>query len=433
MEAMGFSYQEGEVAHLDLVQEATDPTWSRLKSERPAEAHSLLETDLPFLAWQVEALPLQLLVCNGRTVFDTATKLFGAEVRESGSLALITWYVSSARVGDRLIAVVGWNIPLVRATGLGAEGERDLGRLLALQLDKTGWLRPGSRTRKSMRASAGPTLEPKGTTLEPKGTTGGTAPEWVSRDDLLRLVRTRRRSIRSFLEWADRREAGGDSLRWEARRDIEEAREAARWFEEPWWGVVVFSCFSSLQAAKVVSGSFKRAADPRRARRLLGKLSFPRGSVGHHRIRQGVKGAKDALVAACERSREFEIFLLWGVGFHERYQKLRGLRAAQWGRTTCFDLVLRTGALGVGGTRYEPDRAYLEESTGPRTGFEKVWGIHVNTQNAEWCEALLRAWTESWSLVAAEVGAAWTGRPYVPGDFENALCIFQERVRGPRC
>jgi hypothetical protein len=144
MEAMGFSYQEGEVAHLDLVQEATDPTWSRLKSERPAEAHSLLETDLPFLSWQVEAFPLQLLVCNGRTVFDRVRKLLGAEVRESGSLARITWYVSSARVGDRWIAVVGWNIPLVRATGLGAEGERDLGRLLALQLDQTGWLRPGS-------------------------------------------------------------------------------------------------------------------------------------------------------------------------------------------------------------------------------------------------------------------------------------------------
>jgi len=48
MEAMGFSYQEGEVAHLDLVQEATDPTWSRLKSERPAEAHSLSSNDTAF-------------------------------------------------------------------------------------------------------------------------------------------------------------------------------------------------------------------------------------------------------------------------------------------------------------------------------------------------------------------------------------------------
>ena len=130
-------------------------------------------------------------------------------------------------MGDRWIAVVGWNIPLVRATGLGAEGERDLGRMLAVQLNKTGWLRPGSRTRKSKRASPGPTLEPK-------GTTGDTAPERVSRGDLLRLLRTRRRSIRTFLEWADRREAGGESLRWDARRDIEEAREAAGWFEESW-------------------------------------------------------------------------------------------------------------------------------------------------------------------------------------------------------
>jgi hypothetical protein len=96
------------------------------------------------------------------------------------------------------------------------------------------------------------------------------------------------------------------------------SRRLGGWFEEPWWGVVVFSCFSSLQGAKVVSGSFKRAADPRRARRLLGKLSFPRGSVGHHRIQPGVKGAKEALVSACERSGDFERILLRGVGFHER-------------------------------------------------------------------------------------------------------------------
>jgi hypothetical protein len=222
-------------------------------------------------------------------------------------------------------------------------------------------------------------------------------------------------------------------LRWEARRDIEEARDAAGWFEEPWWGVVVYSSFGSLQGAKVVSGSFKRPVDARRARRLLRKLSFPRGSVGHHRIQPGVKGAKDALVSACERSEDFERILLREGGFHERYQKLRELRARQWGRTTCFDLVLRGGALAVGGSRYEPDRAYLDDSTGPKEGFKKVWGIPVTRRNAEWCEALLRAWTENWSLVADEVGAAWTGRPYVPGDFENALCVVQERVRGPRC
>jgi hypothetical protein len=57
----------------------------------------------------------------------------------------------------------------------------------------------------------------------------------------------------------------------------------------------------------------------------------------------------------------------------------------------------------------------------------------LRVSHAEWCEALLRAWTENWSLVAEEVGAAWTGRPYTPGDFENALCIFQEQVRRSRC
>jgi hypothetical protein len=35
-------------------------------------------------------------------------------------------------------------------------------------------------------------------------------------------------------------------------------------------------------------------------------------------------------------------------------------------------------------------------------------GHPVTRRNAEWCEARLRAWTESWSLVAAGGRAAWT-------------------------
>ncbi len=36
VEALGLSYERGEVAHLDLVQEATSPTWSELTRQQPS-------------------------------------------------------------------------------------------------------------------------------------------------------------------------------------------------------------------------------------------------------------------------------------------------------------------------------------------------------------------------------------------------------------
>jgi len=59
--------------------------------------------------------------------------------------------------------------------------------------------------------------------------------------------------------------------------------------------------------------------------------------------------------------------------------------------------------------------------------------IPVTPGNATQCEALLAAWTEHWDRVAEEVGVDWPGAPYDPGDLENALCVFQEQVRGPGC
>jgi len=116
-----------------------------------------------------------------------------------------------------------------------------------------------------------------------------------------------------------------------------------------------------------------------------------------------------------------------GRGFDDRYEALRRLRAKQWGRTTCFDLLVRTGQLGIGGAgKYDPDRAYLADSTGPRKGFGLIWGIEVTRSNADGCEALLHGWTKRWHRIAGRVGVAWQGDPYGPGDFESALCVFQE-------
>jgi hypothetical protein len=100
----------------------------------------------------------------------------------------------------------------------------------------------------------------------------------------------------------------------------------------------------------------------------------------------------------------------------------------QWGRTTCFGLLLRAGALGVGGTRYLPELAYLAGSTGPSKGFAAVFGVAPDHGGAPWAEAVLRAWAENWRAVAERVRIAWDGPALQPRDQESFLCVYQERL-----
>jgi hypothetical protein len=124
------AYETGYAAHLDLVQEATNPTWSRLASVRPAEASVLLQADLPFLRWEIGAFSLELVLCNGRTVFDQIMGLLNGTLVHTGNAKRTTWWMAQATVGQRTVGVGGWNMPLVRPTGLGLSGEMELGSTL---------------------------------------------------------------------------------------------------------------------------------------------------------------------------------------------------------------------------------------------------------------------------------------------------------------
>ena len=132
--AMGFTYEEGQVVHLDLAQEATHPTWSMLCQTSPAEFEALRSTDLPFLRWQLETFPLQTVICNGRSVFAEVSRLISGRITQEGKLERITWYAGRATLKGRRIGLSGWNIPLARPTGLGADGEQELGRILTSRL-----------------------------------------------------------------------------------------------------------------------------------------------------------------------------------------------------------------------------------------------------------------------------------------------------------
>jgi hypothetical protein len=140
IDGIGASFVNRTAAHLDLVQEATRPVWSEL----PAPVRdALLVADLPFLGWQLTRLPARVVACNGATVLQKVIDLTGAEVLESGVLRRIRWTLArAARADATLVGIVGWNYPLSRPTGLGIEGERELGALLGSAVDRvcgSGW------------------------------------------------------------------------------------------------------------------------------------------------------------------------------------------------------------------------------------------------------------------------------------------------------
>ena len=252
--------------------------------------------------------------------------------------------------------------------------------------------------------------------------------ESATSDDLFAIVGQRREAVREYLEWAKMNDNEQWTFRMHARPDIARAAEAAALFPEAWWGVVVYSCFDSTTGAAAVAAHFQQPLPPPEAERVLATIDFPRGSVGGHRIQPTVKGARQALVAACADHELFDELLHSGDDFDTRYLDLRAAKLRQWGRTTSFDLLLRAGALGVGGKRYKPEFAYLGGSTGPKSGFARVVGETVNTdQRVAWAESLLWRWTEEWPAVAELVGSNWEAGPLQPCDQENFLCIYQER------
>ena len=121
----GASYGERSAVHLDLVQEATAKVWNELaESERAL----LLELDMPFLLWQLTALPrLKAAVFAGATVGRELSGRVAVDVHERGQTARLRWWLGAARLDTRVLPVGGWNYPLDRPTGLTKGDEIALG------------------------------------------------------------------------------------------------------------------------------------------------------------------------------------------------------------------------------------------------------------------------------------------------------------------
>ncbi len=135
--SMGVSYQAGDAVHLDLVQEATDPTWSAFTRRNPLEAQRLRATDEPFLRWQLETCPLCVVICNGRTMYEAVHRLLGSKEAMRGRLQRVTWRVGVGSIGGREVGLAGWNLSLAHA-GLRIEEQQHLGTILAANLREVG-------------------------------------------------------------------------------------------------------------------------------------------------------------------------------------------------------------------------------------------------------------------------------------------------------
>jgi hypothetical protein len=127
---MDCGFANGTCAHFDLVQEATWPQWSELKNGFPLEAEALWKEDALFFLRLIENLPVEVLICNGKSVLVSTERLIGGARMADGNLARLRWAISKGAISGRPVWVAGWNLPLVRATGLGRDGERELGRTL---------------------------------------------------------------------------------------------------------------------------------------------------------------------------------------------------------------------------------------------------------------------------------------------------------------
>lgn len=253
--------------------------------------------------------------------------------------------------------------------------------------------------------------------------------------ELWRLALRRREELRDLLLWAlteERAAEEGEPWRslWLADRpDVEAAGRSAAAFPEMWWGLVVFTAFGSAIGADAVRSAFAHPIEAAEAESKIAGCVFPSGSVGHHRRRRGLEASKRALLSACRQWPLFRDVLECPGDFDSRYRVLRSARVPEWGRTTCFDLFVRAGRLGLGGMQYEPARVYLADSTGPAKGFERVWGVCIGRANAEWGERVVAGWCTNWFELTRIAGVEWAWEAgYSPGDLENALCVWSHDV-----
>ena len=146
LEGGGTSYQGGQVVHLDLIQEATDPVWSTFANRWPLMFAELLLQDVQFTRRLIDLSPIQLIFCNGESAYSTIKTFYlhdanddirsppKSPVVKSGKIGSVRWIARKVDLGTNAdVVLAGWNpqIQSNKYTGLDDDGERDLGAAIA--------------------------------------------------------------------------------------------------------------------------------------------------------------------------------------------------------------------------------------------------------------------------------------------------------------
>ena len=115
------------------------------------------------------------------------------------------------------------------------------------------------------------------------------------------LVDSRAAQIAEYLREAADREAGGtkSSLRFENRPDHRNCRKVISLFPEPWWGVVVYSCFDSVDGTEVVAPAFAEPLSTSVAEQALRGLN---ARIQGHRSMVGRARSRQSLISACAKA-----------------------------------------------------------------------------------------------------------------------------------
>jgi hypothetical protein len=118
--ACGASYYKGTACHLDLVQWATDPTWTDLSW---ASWERLMDRDLLFLQRQLRSSRIRLLLLNGRSVvrqFEEAFRIMLSTSKPDIHVSTVTTKLFVGSIFDS-IRVVGWSTNLQSSWGVSDE------------------------------------------------------------------------------------------------------------------------------------------------------------------------------------------------------------------------------------------------------------------------------------------------------------------------
>ena len=131
LNACGASYCDGSACHLDLVQWATDPVWSKL---RPREIRQrLLDSDAEFFKEQLANENIELLLVNGRGVTKALERQFTVALTEVDRIDGLGRQPTDLSVGEIFgrVRIIAWNINLQSSFGVRNELRSELANRVA--------------------------------------------------------------------------------------------------------------------------------------------------------------------------------------------------------------------------------------------------------------------------------------------------------------